>query len=177
MPRGLGTKELDEAEFIFANNLQYEQVRIYESSKLPLWVAKLGSLIAGEDPPSKNAITLRNKIYFSENLETSPFDIQAMDLNDMAWLIHELTHTWQYQHIGIRYLYDAIRAQIKFGSDAYKYGGEQGLKEAHQAGKGFLEFNPEQQGEIARDYYKRLKKGEDVTAWTPFILELKTLPM
>lgn len=177
MPRGLRTKELDEAEFVFANNLIYEQIRIYESSKLPLWVSRIGSLIAGEDPPIKNAITLRNKIYFSENLETSPFDIQGMNLTDMAWLIHELTHAWQYQHIGIRYLYDAIQAQIKLGSKVYDYGNEQGLKNAHQAGNGLLDFNPEQQGEIARDYYIRIKNGQDVTAWTPFIHELKTLPM
>jgi hypothetical protein len=95
----------------------------------------------------------------------------------MKWLIHELTHAWQYQHLGIRYLYEAIKIQIKLGSEAYKYGKERGLEDAHAVGKTFLEFNPEQQGDIASDYYGRLKTGQDISAWDPYIHELKTLPM
>jgi len=175
--RKLTPKEMDDAQLVFADNLSYDRIWVYEATNFPLWIARIGSFISRDDLPAKNAITLRNKIYFSDPLKTSPFDIQSMHLTDMAWLIHELTHTWQYQHQGIRYLYDAVRAQIALGNDAYDYGSEQGLEDAHQEGKNLLNFNPEQQGDIARDYYLRIKNGQDVSAWEPFILELKTLPI
>jgi hypothetical protein len=177
MPRGLLRNEQDEANLVFADNLHYDKVKIYEGSKLPLWVAQLGSIFSKEDPPTKNAITLRNRLYFSKIIDTGPTAVQPTKLIDTAWLIHELTHVWQYQHIGIRYLYDAIRVQIRLGTKSYDYGGEQGLRDAHKAGKTLLDFNPEQQGDIARVFYKRLKTKQDVTAWMPFIQVLKTLPM
>lgn len=177
MRRKLSTKERDAAQLVFADNLTYDRIWIYEDTPLPLWIARIGALISKGKTPARNAITLGNRTYFSDVLHTSPFDIQNMKLSDMAWLIHELTHVWQYQHIGSRYLYDAIRVQIRLGKDAYDYGSEDGLKDAYASGKTLLEFNPEQQGEIARDYYLRIKEEKDVSAWEPFILELKTLPM
>lgn len=67
----------------------------------------------------------------------------------MNWLIHELTHAWQYQHIGIRYLFKAILGHIRLGPKVYEYGGEKGLREAVADGVEFTSFNPEQQGDIA----------------------------
>jgi hypothetical protein len=172
--RFLSSTEKDEAEFVFGDSLQFERILIYEETPIPNWIAKIGSFFSKEDPPVNNAVTLGNRLLFPILLKTSQEDIEDQQFTDMAWLIHELTHAWQYQHIGIRYLFDALCVQIKLGSDGYKYGGEDGLKDAHQKGKHFIEFNPEQQGDIARDYYLRLKQGKDTSAWDPFIDEIKS---
>lgn len=66
-------------------------------------------------------------------------------------LIHELVHVWQYEQLGAVYLVKAIRAQRS--GEGYNYGGVEALR-----GKAFLDFNLEQQAEIAMDYF-RLKHG------------------
>jgi hypothetical protein len=92
----------------------------------------------------------------------------------MAWLIHELTHVWQYQHFWLAYLPQVMWAHLRDRSATYNYGFEPGLKKA-LARDGRLEnFNREQQGEIARHYYYRLKMGKDVSAWRPFIAEFQS---
>ena len=93
----------------------------------------------------------------------------------MAWLMHELTHAWQYQHDGIIYLYQAV-----FKSPTYRYApdGKQGeaLKGFSKEGKVFRDFNREQQGDIVRDYYYYLVQNADVSAWEPYLKELHELP-
>jgi hypothetical protein len=88
-------------------------------------------------------------------------------------LIHELTHVWQFQQTGWRYLFQALWAILRHGHEAYKVGSEDTLLKAHQAGARLKDFNREQQGEITRGYYIRLKKGESVEGWTGFIEEIK----
>jgi hypothetical protein len=85
-------------------------------------------------------------------------------------LIHELTHVWQFQQIGIRYLFQAILGHMRFGSAVYDFGGEKGLADAVREGKGFAAFNPEQQGAIIRKFYVALKH-EDVSASLTAIAE------
>ena len=64
-------------------------------------------------------------------------------------------------------------AHLRYGSKTYNYGFEQGLTSAFARGDQLKNFNREQQGEIARDYYCRLKQGKDVSAWLPFISEFQ----
>lgn len=71
------------------------------------------------------------------------------DLTYRAWLVHELTHIWQYQR-GRTVPELALDA---LGGD-YDYGGEQGLRDAAAQGKRFGDFNYEEQGDILRDYYR-----------------------
>jgi hypothetical protein len=97
-------------------------------------------------------------------------------LRDMAWLMHELTHAWQSQHVGLIYLYQAI-----FKSPTYQYApaGETvdgALKRFTQEGKTFLDFNREQQGDIVRDYYFYLKQNADVAAWEPYLKAVRVPP-
>jgi hypothetical protein len=91
----------------------------------------------------------------------------------LPWLIHELTHVWQYQHMGWKYFFQAISAQVRIGSKAYRYGGEQALQQIHLQGFLLPDFNLEQQGEIARDYYRTLVSGLDVSVYQPFIDQLQ----
>jgi hypothetical protein len=102
-------------------------------------------------------------------------------IEDMAWLIHELTHVWQYQHVGWKYLAQALGAQVTEGAEAYRYskrtsvsGRGEDLQQMWQDGRRFADFNREQQGDIARDYYIALKKELDPNGWLHFIQELRS---
>lgn len=109
---------------------------------------------------SRYARTLPDTIYFPPGGFDNP--------SFMPWLIHELTHAWQYQHgVSVRTtLYHAI-------ASSYDYGGEEALIAAFEAGEAFTDFNTEQQGDITRDYYRALVAGRDVSAFQPFIDEIQ----
>ena len=175
MRRRLIQNEINEAKLIFAKNFTFERVWLYEQTSFPNWVGKVGSIILGGEAPAKNAVTLGYRLLFPVLLQTSAWAIANHQLIDMAWLIHELTHAWQYEHQGIGYLFGAIRAHISLGSSVYDYGSQAGLEEALQEGKQFIHFNPEQQGEITRDYYLRHKNGDDVSVWEPFIKQIQSI--
>ena len=66
-------------------------------------------------------------------------------------LVHELVHVFQFELIGSVYIWQSLRAQRKNG---YKYGGIEQLIEDRRNGKHFRDYNREQQGQIAQDYYK-----------------------
>lgn len=173
MKRRLRVGELLEARTVFQNSLDLDLVWVHEQVGFPNWMARIGSVLSRQNAPSNNAITLGNHLYFPIDLDTSDTALANLQLKDIAWLMHELTHSWQYQHLGIRYLFDAIGAHLRDGDQVYSFGGQKGLEDAHSIQKSFLEFNPEQQGDIVRSYYFRLKRGEDTTVWDPFIAELR----
>jgi len=90
--------------------------------------------------------------------------------------VHELTHVFQYERIGSVYIWQALRAQRTNG---YYYGGWQQLQHDRENGKHFRDFNREQQGQIAQDYYNDIvEAGRSVDdpirkAYEPFINELR----
>jgi hypothetical protein len=90
--------------------------------------------------------------------------------------VHELVHVFQYERVGSIYIYQALRAQRRNG---YSYGGWQQLKQDRENGRHFSDFNREQQGQIAQDYYNQVVKTsipvEDPIrqAYEPFISELR----
>jgi hypothetical protein len=172
--RPLYAWEIHEARFVFGNQLQYEAVRIHENVSWPNAVNSIGMRLKGLPPVVvQNAITLGNHCYFPVKLLEEFVPPGNPEHGNISWLIHELTHAWQYQHLGWRYLTMALQAQIKMGATAYQYGGEQGLIDCFQKGWKLADFNLEQQGDIARDYYERLSTGEDIAAWLPYILEIR----
>ena len=91
-------------------------------------------------------------------------------------LIHELVHVYQFERIGIDYIFQALRAQSTVG---YFYDSRPSLNEWRAKGKHFRDHNREQQGQIAQDYQKDvieavLPEGNEVrVAYEPFIAELK----
>ena len=152
--RRLSPIEIHEAERVFGNSIPYEEVRVVEESPLALRTAALSGQV--HLPQGKNlAVTVFYTIHFTTELRS--------DNRDMPWLTHELTHVWQYCQRGARYLTDALQAQAEYGKDAYKF--EEGLAE----GWAWDRFNLEQQGEIARAYYRGLVQGRDVSAFQPYI--------
>lgn len=174
MSRRLSQVEIDEARLVFGTSLEYSRVVLHEAARWPDWIARLAARIAGRPAPTHNAITIGNRIYFPLELQTPTENNGAVSLHDMAWLIHELTHVWQYQLEGWRSWWDAFKAQIRLGPHAYDYGWEQGLNAARARGESLFDFNPEQQGDIARHFYYRFKQGLNTTAWDPFVLFFKT---
>jgi hypothetical protein len=171
--RRLSAVERDEASLVFGSGLDLDRIRIHEGVRWTTTLARWHARLRGEPPPAANAITLGFDVNIPTTLEISRVHIDAGDLNDMAWLIHELTHAWQFQHVGWAYLAQALSVQARLGPRAYDYGGEAGLRAARAAGNGWAKFNREQQGDIARDFYFNLKRGRDTSAWLPFITELR----
>ncbi|MGD2077131.1 MAG: DUF4157 domain-containing protein [Chloroflexota bacterium] len=93
--------------------------------------------------------------------------------NDRPLLVHELTHTRQYERVGSIYIGQGLWAQKQLGRRAYQYGGPDGLKRHLAAGKHYCDYNREQQGQIAQDYCALVEAGEDTAAYDPFIQELR----
>ena len=172
--RNLSSRESIEAQLVFGASIAYERVAIIEEVAWPNWVGRIGSWLSRTEAPRNNAVALGNKLYFPKHLLTDDQTDPVGSLNDMAWLIHELTHVWQYQHFWLAYLPQVMWAHFRNGSETYNYGFERGLDGAFGRGERLEDFNREQQGEIARHYYYRLKQGQDVSAWLPFISEFQT---
>lgn len=155
--RKLTTWEMAKFYPIFGSNIKFGDIVVHESSPIPNLIDRIGSFFTGKEPYANNAITIGNNVMFPMPIGT-----------DRAyWLIHEVTHAWQYQHIGWKYLWDAIVAQ--FRGKPYDYGGEDGLN-SHTS---IYEFNPEQQAQIVQDYYIRVENGVNADAWKPYIEEIK----
>lgn len=170
--RRLSQFEQEEASLVFGTSLDYDSIWIYERVAWPDWLGRLGAFLRRRRPEGYNAVTLGHRIFFPTRLE-SDHPIPGIQINQTAWLIHELTHVWQFQQVGWRYLFQALWAILRHGQGAYKVGSEDTLNKAHDAGARFKDFNPEQQGELARGFYVRLKKGKSVETWAKYIQEFK----
>jgi hypothetical protein len=85
-------------------------------------------------------------------------------------VVHELVHVLQHERLGSVYIGQCLRAQRREG---YDYGGAAGLQAACEQGKHLCDFNREQQAQIAEDYYNGSRQGHDMTAYEPFIEELR----
>jgi len=170
--RGLSSIERQEAQQVFSAGLDLNQVRIRENVAWTLLVARLGARIRSQAPPPANAVTLGTTIYFSRPLSIRTGGTQADDLNDMAWLVHELVHVWQFRHLGWFYIPRALKVHLRGGSQPYDYGGAGGLRQAEREGRSLTDFNLEQQGDIARDFYLHLRLHAEIQPWESFVVKL-----
>jgi hypothetical protein len=93
--------------------------------------------------------------------------------SSLPLLVHELTHTYQYERVGSIYIGQGLWAQHQFGRKAYDYGGPRGLAASRSAGKRYSEYNREQQGQIAQDFCTLMRAGRDTGVYEPFIAELR----
>jgi hypothetical protein len=144
--RKLTPGEVTEARRVFGSALNLDAVTVHEGG-----IATVGGY----------ARTIYNKIYFPKGTFSSG--------DFMPYLIHELTHVWQYQQ-GAEIQGMIFEALV----GNYDYGGEAGLKKAWDDGQAFDEFSIEQQGDILEDYYKRLRATLDVTAYKGFVEQVRT---
>jgi len=175
--RPLHDWEIEEARVAFADSLDYARIRIHERVPWPDAIHRLGHLLRrmGEPPPDEhNAVTLGNHCHFPVSM---PRQFSGPgDPFGMPWLVHELTHAWQYQHLGWPYLMRALWVQVRLGARGYDFGGAEGLRQARQNRRALSSFNMEQQGNIAMLYYIYQRSGrsaEVLDAFAPYIEELQ----
>lgn len=175
--RRLSPSELAEVRLVFGDGLDTGRVWVSEGGYFPNFIADIGALLQGRKRTWDNAVTLGDTSHFPRALRTAPEQL-AQDLTDMAWLVHELTHQWQFQTVGWRYLAEALSVQLSQGPAGYDYKGKHGspreaLRAARSANRHLADFNREQQGDLARDYYLARKRGEDAVDWEPFLDEVR----
>lgn len=151
--RPLTSEERAEASLVFGPGLNYSAIRITEDPVLG----------AGQ-----TARTLPSGVNFPVGASSHS--------RYMPWLIHELTHSWQYQHGRSVAATGATAILCWAGVRSYDYGLKPALVAAAAAGRGLSSFNTEQQGDIARDYYNDLKAGNSVSEYAPFLREFRTPP-
>lgn len=146
--RRLTQVEEQEARKVFGDSINYQKVHIDEKSL----IAWLG---AKKHRCSGMGITSFRTINFNKKIKTAPGN------SYMKWLIHELAHVSQMEHVGSRYMIEASYARVTEG-----YGYIPGTK-PH-----FRDYNREQQASIAADYYIALISGRSTAAYEPYIVEL-----
>jgi hypothetical protein len=168
--RSLTPIEQTEAQLVFGDGLAYGRVRIVETAGWTNALPRLQGWISGHAlQAADNAVTLGRSVCFPRKLHTTIESLAAGHFGDFAWLIHELTHAWQAEHIGARYLTQALRVQLRNTGNVYDYKGEPAVFAAVEAGRMLRAFDVEQQAEIARDYYLRRKRGVEVSGWEPLM--------
>ncbi len=178
--RRLTAYEIGEARKVFGDRLDYDEVKIFEGAGLPNFIDDIGRFLKKMPKRAievKNAITLGNNCFFGRELKTDLIinpetQLDGGQMIEMSWLIHELTHAWQYQTLGWDYLFAALDAQRKLGEKVYEFGGADGLKKRRKENAALKDFNMEQQGHIVQKYYEALKNGADGSAYEPFVREI-----
>jgi hypothetical protein len=93
--------------------------------------------------------------------------------HNLPLLVHELTHTYQYERAGSVYITQGLLVQRRHGRAAYHYGGAAGLEMDQAAGKRYCDYNREQQGQIAQDYCELALAGQETGAYDEFINQLR----
>jgi hypothetical protein len=153
--RPLTADELAAGRSVYADTIPWHRVRVFSGSYLA-WLASW----AAKRP---TAVVTMRVVHVPRSFETDT-------TRGRAWLVHELMHVWQGQHTGPSAMVWALVGQARHG---YDYGGEDGLR-AH-ADRGLAAFNPEQQADIMRGYYRRLVDGGDVSAYLPYVEEVRAV--
>ena len=130
--RRLTVQEIETARLIFSDGIDYS--RVFVSRGIPLL------------PALKVAMVPNGNIYFPRN--DCPCDFTACEGYYRVWLIHELTHVWQYQ-LGYRTWLGGALLSLKGGyinRRAYAY------PPPAEVGS-FSALNMEQQADFVAHYY------------------------
>jgi len=142
MPLFFGTRVLtgDErsaAVSVFGSSVALDDVRVRTGGPLTWFGA---------------GVTIGNVISFPRGR----YDGSARSL---PWLMHELTHVWQYQHGGLGYIPRSVREQLT-EKDAYLV--------HYEEGKTFMEYDIEEQAVIVSEYF-----ASRTERFAPLMLELR----
>ena len=143
-------------------NLRYQDVRIAEGGILNLIFRYNGGL----------AFATWCTVHLPKG-EKGGGGTAVSSRGNLPLLIHELTHVFQYHHVGSRYLGEALYYLITTRRDCYQYGGTVGLQLCWQQGKKFPQFNREQQAQIIQDYFTNAQKNKDTSAYLPYLVQLQ----
>lgn len=151
--RPLTDQEIETTRQVYGDSLPWARIRIFHGS----YVARLATWVRR----APTAVVTMRVVHVPSTFDTSAIPGQA-------WLVHELMHVWQGQHTGPSSMARALVGQLSAG---YAYGGQSALR--RHAARGLQAFNPEQQGDIMRDYYRHLAAGTDVRAYLPYVEQVR----
>ncbi|MAT96731.1 MAG: hypothetical protein CL608_06265 [Anaerolineaceae bacterium] len=140
-------------------NLRYREVRIAQGGILNLIFRYNGGLAFAT--------------WYTVHLPSVEENGDGNSRANLALLVHELTHVFQYHHVGSRYLGEAIYYLITTQRNCYQYGGAAGLQSCTQQGKLFRQFNREQQAQIVQDYFVKIQEEQDVSAYLPYLVQMQ----
>lgn len=124
--RPLTTGEIALTKSVFGRHINLSSVRL----KTACWVLK------------GYAVSPNGYIYFHKDDFCADFSV--LDVYKKAWLIHELTHIWQYQQ-GMQVFWRTVFNR----------------RYAYTLGKPFLTYGIEQQARIVEDYYLKRELGKN----------------
>lgn len=159
----LTAAELTAVQSIFGPpNLRYQDVRIAQGGILHLIFRYNGGLAFA------TWYTIHLPVKREGGTGTAVSSRQNLPL-----LVHELTHVFQYHHVGSRYLGEAIYYLVTTSRNCYQYGGHANLRTCHQQGQRFCHFNREQQAQIIQDYFTQHRQNQDTSAYEPFLVQLR----
>lgn len=130
--RPLTANEIEMAKTVFSDGIDYTRVRIRRG--LPLM------------PNMKVAVSPNGCIYFPK--QSCPADFALADRSYRIWLIHELTHVWQYQQ-GFRTWLGGLALALSGGylkRRAYAYPPPEQITS-------FNDLNMEQQADLIAHYF------------------------
>jgi len=131
MIRKLNQNELRILKSLYFNEVNYDKVKISNQH------------IFSKILKRYSAIVFDNTIIFTRKNFKDDF---SKTKSDMALLVHEICHVWQYQNLSYRW-YKAGFEHLKYRKETYKYNINDNRK--------LINFRFEQQGEILADYYRK----------------------
>lgn len=140
--RSLREDERALAQRVFGASLDPHPVRIYRDHAFSVYAPKaLG-----------NAVHLKSSWghFRGEGLELSP--------RGEACLVHELVHVWQYQNGGLRYIVGSLWAQQHAVLTEGSRSGAYRWRRAHESGRPWAAWNPEQQAQLVEDHFCALRR-------------------
>lgn len=148
--RGLTAGEIELAREAFGNAIEYSRVTLCRGAA----ANPVAHLAFFKGNP---AITLGSTIYFKRDFCA---DFCAPGANRAAF-IHEMTHVWQYQRLGLaRFLW-------RYGREFVRAGGVPGRMYRYAPGETrFAEAMLEAQAEMVADYGEALRRGLEARAAT-----------
>ncbi len=123
--RPLSDRELRYATGVFGSAIDYKRTKVHNT---PAYFFQ----------PNGTAIAPNGEVYFNKADYLPDFGI---NVSQMAWLIHELTHVWQHQQ-GMW-----VRARA-ISNRTYEYG------DLSSSGRTLTSFGVEQQASIVADYFR-----------------------
>ncbi len=174
--RRLHDWEMRAARTVFADCIEYRRVRVHEgavwANVLDVWVRRLRSM-RSRPAQQQNSIALGFHCFFPVRLSHPPEQPREMPLTSMAWLLHELTHVWQFQLIGWRYLLLALVAHLREGAQVYDFGGEADLRRCRRQGRKLQSFNLEQQAAIVQTAYHLATAPQPDSIWREYLADVR----
>lgn len=139
-PRDLTAGEVLLARELFKSSIDYARVKIHQGKYWRFQYDNTGMTPNGE-------------IYIHGSPYSADYGVEGPEKK--AFLIHEMTHVWQWQrnilHVRTSAILEAIKHRQDYVPDAYKYK----LEES----KDLIDFNIEQQAAIVEDYYRVVRRG------------------